>query len=165
MGNVLLLNATYEPLRVIALKRAVVLVLMDKAEVLEAREDRLRSAGGETYATPAVIRLKYFVKIPYTARLPLNRKAVLMRDRHECCYCGGKASTIDHVQPRSRGGRHRWENVVAACGPCNARKDDKLLSELGWKMRYRPHVPTGTRWLIIGVVEPDPAWEPYLAVA
>ncbi len=75
------------------------------------------------------------------------------------------APTVDHVVPRSRGGHHEWENVVAACRVCNGRKGDRLLAELGWALRTTPTVPRGTRWLVVGVGRIDPAWEPYLTQA
>lgn len=168
MGGVLLLNATYEPLRVITTRRAVVLILDEKAEVIEHKDGLFRSAS-TAMPVPAVIRLRYFVKIPYRARLPLNRKAVVARDGGVCQYgCGRRGDTIDHVVPRSRGGQHRWENVVASCRKCNGKKDDRLLSELGWELARKPFAPKGTYWLVVAMLpdgEVDPEWEPYLAVA
>lgn len=163
----LLLNASYEPIRVIATKRAVCLVLADKAEVLEHGSGRLRSATREL-AEPVVIRLRHFVQIPFTATIPLNRRALLVRDNHECQVvgCERAGTTVDHVKPRSRGGLHRWENVVAMCSPCNQRKADSTLAELGWKLKKQPHAPKGTMWLLIGIgMKPHEQWEPYLTPA
>lgn len=163
--TVLLLNATHEPLRFISLKRAVVLVLQEKAEILEEEPDRLVRAAKISLPAPKVIRLTRFVQIPYRARIPLTGHAVMVRDNHKCAYCTKrKGTTVDHVQPRSRGGKHEWTNVVAACSPCNAKKADKLLSEIGWELQFKPFVPKGTFWLVLGVGEVDPIWEPYLAV-
>ena len=159
--TVLLLNASYEPLRVISMKRAVVLVLQDKAEIIEADEEPVRSATFEMLR-PSVIRLVSYVNLPYRAKVPLNRRTLATRDRHTCQYCGNHGNTIDHVIPRSRGGRHEWTNVVLACGPCNFTKSDRLLSELGWALPSQPSVPK-TR-LVIGMVERNPAWEPHLAL-
>lgn len=167
MGGVLLLNATFEPLTVISTRRAVVLVLDEKAEVIEHGAGEFRSAS-TSMPVPAVIRLRYFVKIPYRARLPLNRKAVIARDGGVCQYgCGRRGDTIDHVVPRSRGGRHCWENVVASCRKCNGQKDDRLLSELGWVLPRQPFAPTGRFWLVVAMLpdgDVDPGWAPYLAV-
>lgn len=161
--RVLLLNATYEPLRVITMKRAVALVLADKVDIVEEHpEAEVRSASTAMKA-PSVIRLRYFVRIPYKSRLPLTRKTLMARDGGICQYCERKGDTIDHVQPRSRGGEHSWENVVIACRKCNFKKSDKLLSELGWELIRQPTTPRGTKWLILGVVNNDPVWEPYLA--
>ena len=157
----LLLNASYEPLRVISTRRAVVLVLQEKAEILEESEDVYHSAS-TAVPVPAVIKLKYFVQVPYRARIPLSNAAVLRRDRHECCYCTKRrGTTVDHVMPRARGGKHEWENVVAACSKCNAAKADKTIEELRWEMRFKPYVPHGTKWLLVGMKE-SAAWEPYL---
>jgi 5-methylcytosine-specific restriction endonuclease McrA len=159
----LLLNASYEPLRVIAFRRAVVLVIEGKADVVEEGDQQLRSASF-AMAAPLVIRLRRMVKVPFRARLPLNRANLVIRDGHRCVYCDryGVPLTIDHVVPRSRGGRHVWENVVAACGPCNHRKADKLLAELGWSLDVTPKAPKGRLLIGYAVLDPDPSWGPYL---
>lgn len=165
MSTTLLLNASYEPLRVISSQRAVVLVLQDKAEILEEGEDAYHSATASV-PVPEVIKLKRFVQVPFRARIPLSNAAVLRRDDHECCYCEKrKGTTVDHVQPKAHGGKHQWENVVAACRPCNALKADKLLSDLGWTMRFQPYMPTGTMWLLLGLRSTSEAWVPYLGAA
>lgn len=162
MTTTLLLNASYEPLRLIPLKRAVLLILAEKAEVIEAGEEFVRSSH-LSIPLPKVIRLKYYVKVPYRARLPLNRRNVMSRDRGVCQYCFKAGDTMDHVVPRSRGGLHRWENVVTACKACNSKKGDRLLTEIGWKLKGKPSAPHGTKWIFVGVVEPDPTWTPYFA--
>lgn len=163
--SVLLLNASYEPLRIISTKRAVVLLLQEKAEVVEEGSDEYHSASASV-PVPEVIRLKYFVQVPYRARVPLSNSGVLRRDRHECCYCErNRGTTVDHVHPRAKGGQHVWENVVAACTKCNAKKADKTLAELGWKMRYKPTVPHGTQWLLVGIRGVREQWEPWLTPA
>lgn len=159
--SVLLLNASYDPLRVISLKRAVILVMQDKAEILEESDMMVRSEK-LAFNAPSVIKLKYFVKIPYRAYMPLNNRNVLARDKYECAYCDDrKATTVDHIKPRSRGGLHRWENVVASCYKCNAKKADRLLSEIGWEPKWQPYTPSGTRWLVLGM-KPKEDWVPYL---
>jgi 5-methylcytosine-specific restriction endonuclease McrA len=157
----LLLNASYEPLCVISVRRAVVLVLADKADVVAEADGRFRSARTSVPA-PSVIRLRGYVRVPYRATLPLNRRNLVARDRGRCAYCGGRGDTIDHVIPRSRGGRHEWTNVVAACQPCNGRKGDKLLAELGWTLPSTPVAPKGWSWLVLGVATVDPAWTTWL---
>jgi 5-methylcytosine-specific restriction endonuclease McrA len=163
MSRALVLNATFEPLAVVELRRAVVLVLSDKAEVLE--HDGVWHSASASVAVPAVIRLRRYVRVPYRARAPLTRNGLMARDGGRCQYCDARATTVDHVMPRSRGGRHRWENVVAACRRCNSRKADRTLAELGWDLPRRPHAPTGRAWLVMGVAAVDPRWEPYLALA
>ena len=87
---------------------------------------------------PSVIRLRSYVRVPYRARVPMTRAALMHRDRFSLCLLRGKADTVDHVVPRSRGGDHSWENCVACCSTCNHRKADKLLTELGWVLRRMP---------------------------
>lgn len=159
--NVLLLNGDWQPIRVIPTKRAIVLVLTEKAEVLVEGTGEFRSAS-TAVNIPQVIRLKRFVQIPFRAKIPLSNTAVLKRDHYKCAYCGTKANTVDHIIPKSRGGKHMWENVVAACRPCNAKKADKLLSEIGWKLSFTPRIPTGTVWLLIGQREIPEEWSPFL---
>lgn len=162
--RVLLLNATYEPLTALPLRRAVVLLVCGKADVVHGDSSGLvlHSATGAV-EVPSVIRLRVFVRVPYRARVPLTRAALMHRDRFRCAYCSGKAETIDHVVPRSRGGTHTWENCVACCARCNHKKADKLLAELGWPLRTMPTAPRGRHWrLLAGLVDADPQWLPYL---
>lgn len=161
MAPALVLNATFEPIAVVSTKRAIVLVLADKAEIVEASDDEWRSAAA-AIKVPAVIRLRRYVRVPYRTRVPLSRQALMRRDGHVCAYCGKRASTIDHVVPRSKGGPHTWENVVAACARCNSQKADKTLAQLGWTLPFTPKAPHGTGWLVLGVADRDPSWEPYL---
>jgi 5-methylcytosine-specific restriction endonuclease McrA len=161
MSQALVLNATYEPLCVVPTRRALLLTLDGKAELLHAT-DRIFRAERVALAEPSVVRLAYYVKVPYQARIALNRRAVFARDGHRCQYCGGMAENIDHVIPRSKGGPHAWDNVVAACRPCNTRKRDRLLEDSGMKLRRPPSVPRERTWVLVasGSVRAD--WEPYL---
>lgn len=160
--RVLLLNATFEPLTALPLRRAVVLLVCGKAELVHGDEAGvvLRSAN-HAVAVPSVIRLRTFVRVPYRGRVPLSRAALLARDDHRCAYCGAKAETIDHVLPRSRGGQHTWENCVASCRKCNHRKADRTPAELGWRLLVVPRTPHGRHWRLMGV-DADPMWLPYL---
>jgi 5-methylcytosine-specific restriction endonuclease McrA len=162
---VLLLNASYEPLRVITLRRAIGLIVAGKAEVLAEGEGEVRSVS-LALPVPAVVRLRYMVRVPFRASVPLSRPAVLTRDARRCqfAHCDRSASTVDHVVPRSRGGVHEWTNVVAACPRCNARKGDRLLVELGWSLKRRPVAPRGPVVLLTaaGLADPHPAWGEWL---
>ena len=165
MRRVLLLNITYEPLTTVGLHRAVGLVLAEKAEILhnEASGLVLHSASTRV-AVPSVIRLRRYVRVPYRSRVPLTRGALMRRDNYQCAYCGHRAETIDHVQPRSRGGTHTWENCVASCRTCNHRKADRLIDELGWTLDRNPAAPRGAHWRLIGAEQDgDPQWIAYLA--
>ncbi|HVL93597.1 MAG TPA: HNH endonuclease [Acidimicrobiales bacterium] len=164
MSRALVLNATYEPLCVVPTRRALVLVLSAKAELVSAGESRFRSERA-SYPEPSVVRLAYFVKVPYQARIALNRRAVFARDGYRCQYCGATAENLDHVVPRSKGGSHTWDNVVAACRPCNTRKEDRLLHETGLTLRRAPTVPRERSWALAATGGPRPDWEPYLGVA
>lgn len=161
MSGVLVINADYVPLGVIPIRRAVVLTLTDKAEVLHESEEELFRSAKLTFAVPTVIRLTTWVKVPYKARIPLNRRAVLTRDDYICGYCGKHATTIDHIIPRSRGGEHTWLNLVAACKRCNQHKGNRLLHELEWTLQIVPKTPSGTMWMVIGR-RVDPSWVYYL---
>src|SRR5918999_1863961 len=127
-SRVLVLNATYEPINVCTVRRAAVLVLKEKAEVLERSDGALRSER-LTLERPTVIRLITYVRVPRDAhRRKITRKAVFARDRWTCQYCGQERGklTVDHVIPRSKGGAQSWDNIVTCCAPCNRRKGDRL---------------------------------------
>lgn len=161
--HVLLLNASFEPLTTLPMRRAVLLVLREKAEIVHRDEaGALLHSATRSYEVPSVIRLRRYINVPRARRVPLTRVALMRRDRHMCGYCGKRAETIDHVIPRSRGGAHVWENVVAACKPCNHRKADKFLDQIGWQLNVTPKVPKGPHWrLINGDIHGDPQWMPY----
>lgn len=164
MGRALVLNATYEPLCVVPIRRAVVLVLKEKAVVVHSTDRELHSER-ENFPVPSVIRLTHFVKVPFRTRASLSRRAVFARDDHRCQYCNASAENIDHIVPRSRGGTHVWENVVAACRRCNARKEDRLVHEAGMTLRRKPTAPHELTWIIVAVGTVHPHWQPYLQAA
>src|ERR671936_67626 len=141
-GRVLVLNATYEPINVCSVRRAAVLLLKDKAEILEHASWELRSEH-TSMPRPVVIRLVTFVRVPQdTHRRKITRRAVFARDGWTCQYCGSRSNlTVDHVIPRCRGGASSWENIVTSCAPCNRRKGDSLLRHVGMSLRRRPRTP------------------------
>ena len=165
VSRVLVLNATYEPLNVVSIRRAVILLLKEKAEIVEAAEAWLHSER-LNLPVPLVIRLVYYVRIPRHFSLPLSRRTVLARDHYTCQYCNaqpGKAHlTIDHVVPRSRGGETNWENVVTACGPCNRRKGNRTPEEARMILHRKPRRP---RYLALTMLEgarAPQAWTKYM---
>jgi 5-methylcytosine-specific restriction endonuclease McrA len=164
MSRALVLNTTYEPLCVVSARRAVVLILTQKADLVSDSGEKMHS---ERLAVeiPSVIRLRSFVRVPYRRRAALNRRAVFARDGSRCQYCAAPAESIDHVMPRSKGGQHVWENVVAACRPCNTRKRDRLLSETTMVLRRRPTAPRELSWITVAVGRVPDDWEPYLQPA
>jgi 5-methylcytosine-specific restriction endonuclease McrA len=161
MSRALVLNVTFQPLCVVSDRRAVVLVLGDTAEMLHASDAVMRS---ERLAVPvpSVVRLRRLARVPYRWSTPLNRRSVFARDGHRCQYCGHPAESIDHVVPRSRGGGHTWDNVVAACRPCNVRKRDRLLHETSMRLARPPDEPRGSSWLTFALGVVPHCWMPYL---
>jgi 5-methylcytosine-specific restriction endonuclease McrA len=137
----------------------VVLVLREKAITVHSNGIVFRSSHLEVPA-PSVVRLRYFVQVPYRARAALTRRAVFARDGWSCQYCGAPAENVDHVIPKSRGGEHIWENVVAACRRCNSRKENRPPDQVGLRLRRQPFVPRDGLRLSLGKLEPE--WEPYL---
>lgn len=164
MVRALVLNVTYEPLSVVSGRRAAILVLDERAEVVHEGDDVLRSER-LVLPVPSVVRLRTMVKVPYQRHLSLSRRGVLARDGYSCQYCGARAETIDHVVPRSRGGEHSWGNLVAACRPCNLRKGSRSLHECGLRLRREPCVPRRSLWVTSTVGAVPALWEPYLQVA
>ncbi|MDQ3572211.1 MAG: HNH endonuclease [Actinomycetota bacterium] len=166
-GRVLVLNASYEPINVCTMRRATVLVLKDRAEILEHGEGAMRSEHLMLEA-PCVIRLVRYVRVPRDAhRRKITRKAVLARDAYTCQYCGHEAHglTVDHVIPRSRGGGSEWENIVAACAPCNRRKGNRSPMEARMPLRARPKAPGPNVFIRIASPRVPDAWEQYLLAA
>lgn len=161
VARALLLNASFEPLCVVPARRAVVLVLKEKAEIVERNGAAFHSEK-RAIPVPTVIRLTHYVRVPFRATAPLSRRAVFARDHHRCQYCGRPAENIDHIVPRSRGGPHAWENVVASCRACNARKEDHLPAECGMHPRSTPVAPHATMSLIVSAGPIDPAWHEYI---
>ena len=163
-GRVLVLNASYEPLNVCTTRRALVLILKQKAEVLEHGDGVLRSEKLRL-DEPEVIRLVTYVRVPRDVhRRRITRKAVLARDGWQCQYCGSDKPglTVDHVIPRSRGGESVWENIVASCASCNRRKGNRLPHEIRMHPRSRPRPPGPTVFIRIAAPRTPPTWEQYL---
>jgi 5-methylcytosine-specific restriction endonuclease McrA len=161
----LVLNAGYEPLAIVSFRRALVLVLNNKATVLRADDAHPVAAAVGLFDRPSVIVLTRYVKVPYARRVPLTRRGVLRRDNHQCAYCGKSANTIDHVTPKSRGGAESWENLVACCFKCNNIKSDRTPAEMGWRLLVTPRMPHGSAWFAQGVDHQVDAWNEYLAPA
>jgi 5-methylcytosine-specific restriction endonuclease McrA len=161
----LVLNAGFEPLAVVSFRRALVLVMNEKATVLAADGAHPVFGIHEAWDRPSVIVLRRYVRIPHSRRVPLTRRGVLRRDGNRCAYCDAHATTIDHVVPRSRGGADTWENLVACCLKCNNLKSDRTPAEMRWQLLVTPKAPHGTSWLVRGIERPQPAWDEYLAPA
>ncbi|MEM7348548.1 MAG: HNH endonuclease [Chloroflexota bacterium] len=165
MGNVLVLNASYEPLSVVSVKRAIILLLKEKAELIEAAAAVLRSER-MSFPQPLVIRLVYYVKIPRRVSLPVTRRGILTRDHHTCQYCGATPArselTLDHIMPRSRGGKTTWENVATACKKCNGRKGNRTPDEAHMQLLNKPIRPRYIAFASVASAEARQAWGKYM---
>ena len=165
---VLVLNQNYEPLNVCDIRRAFRLLGAEKAELIE-RNHQVIHTPTLVFEAPSVIRLQYHIKRP-RPRVKLSRREVFARDRHTCQYCGAVSRdlTIDHVVPKHRGGRHEWENLVAACRNCNHRKGSKTLSEVRMHLLREPRAPRADVRYLFGSYladERNDAWRSYLFLA
>ena len=163
---VLVLNATFEPINVTAVRRALVLMLKGVAQAEETSHAEVHSTS-RAVQVPSVIRLLSYRHIPQQSRA-LSRKNILLRDRNTCQFCGrafpASELTLDHVMPRSRGGRSSWENLVACCYTCNNRKGDRTPEEAGIKLQRRPRPFTlhTSRQLMRLIGHRDEKWRKYL---
>ncbi|MCS7153928.1 MAG: HNH endonuclease [Bacteroidia bacterium] len=159
---VLVLNYDYQPIHITTWKRAIVLILKNKAEVVEARSDKVLRTVRAEYPFPSIIRLMRYVPVPYK-HIPLTRENIFRRDGYRCAYCGATHNlTIDHVIPRSQGGDDSWENLVTACEPCNHRKGNRTPQQAGMKLLVRPRRPHYLLFWLRGAEEIDTSWRPYL---
>jgi 5-methylcytosine-specific restriction endonuclease McrA len=163
LQQVLVLNASYEPLNVCTVRRAHVLVYKGKAEVIEHLDRPLRSATGN-FVWPHVIRLVQYVRVPRAVQRKISRRALFARDGWRCVYCGtsGGRLTLDHVVPRSKGGESIWENVVTACAPCNLRKGDRTPEQVGMELRSLPRPPQPVLFIKLAAHRIPHRWTPYL---
>ena len=163
---VLVLNATYEPVNVCAARRAIILILNGVALAEEETAWVVRSTSLRM-PIPSVIRLLEYRRIPHQARA-LSRKNILIRDRNTCQLCGAifpsSELTLDHVHPRSQGGKSAWENLVACCHPCNNRKGDRTPEQAGMKLlrQPRPFNLQTSRHLMRLMASGNGQWQKYL---
>src|SRR2546430_7724603 len=163
MQQVLVLNASYEPLNVTTVRRAHVLVFKGKAEVIEEFDQPLRSAT-VAFRRRNVIRLVQYVRVRRTLQRKISRRALFARDGWRCMYCGtnGGKLTLDHVVPRSRGGESVWENVVPSCAPCNMRKGNRLPEEVAMTLVTPPRPPAPVLFIRLAAPKIPHTWAPYL---
>lgn len=164
-SHVLVLNATYEPIHVCGIKRAAVLLLKEKAEVIENGEGELH-AEHTAMPRPAIIRLRTYAPVPRRSRRRLTRRAVFARDDWTCQYCGDHRDlTVDHVIPRSKGGSSEWENIVACCSSCNRRKADRLPHQARMFPRTTPRPPHPSVFIQVACPRTPPSWDAWLGHA
>ncbi len=164
MGRrVLLLNQTYEPLNIVSIRRAIKLLVLLKAELVYFDENHLIKSSNISIPRPVVIRLKRYIHLKYREP-PLTKKNILLRDNYTCQYCGTRKPplTIDHIIPKSRGGKDTWDNLVTACVKCNAKKGDRTPEEAGMKLLSRPRKPTYFELIIMRSRIDDERWKEFL---
>lgn len=161
--KVLVLNADYRAFSIVSIYKAFLLVYLEKAEVVKKSENFVLRTVSRAFEAPSVIRLLTYVNMPYKGVM-LSRQNIYKRDNHACVYCGSKDNlTLDHVLPRSRGGKTSWTNLVTACRPCNTRKGDFLPEEIGMTLPFQPYKPSFVVFLRNYSGLPEDAWQPYIS--
>jgi 5-methylcytosine-specific restriction endonuclease McrA len=169
MAQILVLNHDYSPLNITTLKRGFKLVFKGKAEVINHDINNPIETSVKTFRRPTVIRLLRYIYLPFK-KVPLSRFNIYRRDNHRCIYCGNKKDlTLDHVIPKSKGGKNTWRNLVTCCGKCNVSKGDMSLQDFlkmtGYKMAHKPYVPNYIQFIekIGGKMRDE--WRPFLFIS
>jgi 5-methylcytosine-specific restriction endonuclease McrA len=160
--NVLVLNQNYEPIAICNARKAVILVYLGKAEIVEHFDMKICSVS-YSMPFPSVVRLQLYIYRPYTPVI-LSRKNIIRRDRNTCQYCGKKhlPLTVDHIIPRQYGGKHTWTNLVCACIRCNNRKGSQTPEQAGMSLLKKPQKPSKLFFLQFFIEKPPETWRPYL---
>ena len=160
--SVLVLNQNYEPISICSAQKAIILMLLEKAQMVERYREFVHSVS-LTIPYPSVIRLNRFVRKPYQ-KVSLSRKNIIKRDRNRCQYCNKnhQPMTIDHIIPKSQGGKDVWENLVTACTRCNGKKGDQTPEQAGMKLIRRPKKPSHLFYLQHIAGNAHPTWTDYL---
>jgi len=152
--GVVVLNASFEPLGIVPLSRALVFLMRERAVIVDAVPGRVVRSAEAEFPFPRVVQFREMIRVPYRyGTVAWSRRGLLQRDDFECAYCGKRASTVDHVLPRSRGGRDTWENTVASCLRCNNVKADRTPEEAGMTLRFQPRVVTNRETLVMAIAE------------
>jgi 5-methylcytosine-specific restriction endonuclease McrA len=160
---VLVLNANFEPINICSTRRAIGLILNEKATLVLNGRGEIRTVS-RTFPRPSIIRLDHMIKRP-RQHVRLTKREILRRDDYTCQYCGQRASylTIDHVIPRRLGGRHTWENLVAACSSCNHRKGGRTIEQVQMRLLHQPKEPPASATYIFGRhLKNNQEWLPFV---
>lgn len=161
-ANVLVLNQDYQPLSICSIQRSMKLIFLDKAELLHDDPQKKLRTTRDSYQFPSVIRLRSYIRIPFT-KIVLSRRNVMRRDNFTCQYCGKKSDlTIDHVQPKSRGGKDVWENLATACEKCNVKKGSMTPQEANMPLARKPYRPIPITFFRDYNGNVQDLWKPYL---
>lgn len=159
--NVLVLNQDYQALSICSVERAFILLFLKKADLIDELPGKTLRSVGRAFKYPSVIRLNKYARVPYR-QVSLTRANIFRRDKHTCAYCGARTDlTIDHILPRSIGGRESWENLITACQSCNAKKGNQTPEQSGMKLRFQPFRPSFVMYLNNSASYQD-TWRPYL---
>lgn len=167
MEHTLLLNATFEPLKVISWRRAMSLWCEGRVEIIETHDQEKRAVTF-SFKVPSIVRLLRFVKVRNLHQVKFSRANIYVRDEYTCQYCAHRFEsedlTFDHVVPVAQGGRRSWENIVTACQPCNRRKDARTPTEAGMTLRRSPRRPAASARFraTVGIRETPDSWRDYL---
>lgn len=161
--RVLVLNLDHSPVAVVPVQKAIVLCLLEKANILSTYELLKIRTVDRSFDYPAVIRLTHYKSIPFRSVL-LNRNNLFKRDNGECQYCGSKKQlTIDHIIPKSKGGKTNWTNLITACNRCNVSKGDKTPEQAGLVLRSKPFKPSLSYFLAEYAERQAEEWLPFLS--
>lgn len=157
------MNQSYEPLSTCSARKALTLIFLTKADIIETRKDKSIKTISTIYPFPSVIKLNSYKRVPYR-NIELSRKNILQRDNYFCQYCGSKnlALTIDHILPKSRGGEDTWENLVTACFKCNNLKGNRTPQEAGFKLASKPIKPNYFMFLNKSINKLEDSWKQFL---
>ena len=153
MNNVVVLNADYTFLSFIDWKKALTLLSKERIEVVKYSETVVNTVS-KTFQIPLIVKLTYFVDMIYKRKVSFSHSNVFVRDNYTCGYCGNvysknsKELTIDHIIPKSKGGKNDWMNCITACKSCNALKGNKMLNDVNMKLLFEPHVPTVSEYIM-----------------
>lgn len=161
--HVLVLNQNFEPLSVCSVKRAVIMVYLNRAEIIEALDGYKIRSVSLSMSVPSVVRLGIYVRVPIK-RIMLTRKNIIKRDGYRCQYCGNKVTqmTVDHVIPKNLGGQDIWENLVAACPKCNNKKGQRTPDQAGLALLRKPRRPNHITFIQQFIGINDRRWKQYL---
>lgn len=155
MNSVVMLNADYQPLGIISWQKAVKLIAKKKVEVIKVTETVISNFEKTCkMAIPSIVRLIKYVRALWRTKVPFNKRNLAIRDGHTCAYCGKKIATgmsIDHVLPVSKGGKSTFDNTVAACVPCNNKKDNKTCAQAKMFPKWKPFTPTISQFLMLQI--------------
>lgn len=147
---------------VYSVEKAIVLLVLNKVDLVESQEGRVLRSKYAELPFPTVVRVRTYKKVP-NKKIPLTKRNILRRDNYVCQYCTSERDlTIDHVQPKSRGGADSWTNLVSCCRKCNNTKNDQTPEEVGMTLKRKPHRPHHIAFLKSISKEVSPSWEPYL---